>query len=119
MQAFIIYCAKVTCTYGNPSRGARATEDRPGLVSCPARARLPARVGAAGAQGTMASYNRSTSAPAVESSAGEASIDGFPPVLVLYHPSMEMLARNIVDATIARTKKLSLSEASCINACSY
>ena len=76
-------------------------------------------VGAAGHKFTMASYNRSTSAPAVESSAGEASIDGFPPVLVLYHPSMEMLARNIVDATIARTKKLSLSEASCINACSY
>ena len=100
MQAFIIYCAKVTCTYGNHSRGAR-------------------HGGPARAQGTMASYNRSTSAPAVESSAGEASIDGFPPVLVLYHPSMEMLARNIVDATIARTKKLSLSEASCINACSY
>ena len=70
-------------------------------------------------EGTMASYNRSTSAPAVDNSGGEASVDGFPPVLVLYHPSMEMLARNIVEATTARTKKLSLSEASCINAGSY
>ena len=99
-------------TYENPSRGARATEGQ-GLghgSECSGRGTI---------EGTMASYNRSTSAPAVESSAGEASIDGFPPVLVLYHPSMEMLARNIVDATIARTKKLSLSEASCINACSY
>ena len=65
----------------------------------------------------MASYNRSTSAPAVETGE-DASVDGFPPVLVLYHPSMELLARNIVDAT--RKKKLSLSaEASCINAGSY
>ena len=65
----------------------------------------------------MASYNRSTSAPAVETGE-EASVDGFPPVLVLYHPSMELLARNIVDATWK--KKLSLSaEASCINAGSY
>ena len=62
----------------------------------------------------MASYNRSTAVETGE----EASVDGFPPVLVLYHPSMELLARNIVDVT--RKKKLSLSaEVSCINAGSY
>ena len=105
MQAF---SARKSRDIENPSRGARTKEGRPGLWAWEWVQR-----------GTMASYNRSTSAPAVESSAGEASIDGFPPVLVLYHPSMEMLARNIVDAAITRTKKLSLSEASCINACSY
>ena len=56
--------------------------------------------------------SRSLSVPAVPI---EAAVDGYPPVLVLYHPSMEKLAEHIVDTTTARMKKLSVSEASCIN----
>ena len=58
--------------------------------------------------------SRSLSVPAVPISAGEAVVDGFPPVLVLYHPTMQKLAGNIVDSTSARLRKLSVSEASYI-----
>lgn len=46
----------------------------------------------------------------VPTPASKVPSDGrFPPVLVLYHPSMETLAKKLVDVTSNRLTKLSLA----------
>ena len=70
-------------------------------------------VGMAEAEGQ--SLARSTSTPEVVFQRDSVVGDGYPPVMVLFHPSMEKLARKIVETASAIVEKRSLSRSKVVN----